>query len=58
MKKLYDMQINEINNIVVSLHPVQRNEIISEYQIFIKLIILWYLLKSAFRLILTWITGK
>ncbi len=58
MKKLYDMQINEINNIVVSLHPVQRTEIISEYQIFIKLIILWYLLKSAFRLILTWITGK
>jgi hypothetical protein len=35
MKKLYDMQINEINNIVVSLHPVQRTEIISEYQIFI-----------------------
>jgi hypothetical protein len=58
MKKLYDMQINEINNIVVYLHPVQRTEIISEYQIFIKLIILWYLLKSAFRLILTWITGK
>lgn len=58
MKKLYDMQINEINNIVVSLHPVQRTEIISEYQIFIKLIILWYLLKSAFWLILTWITGK
>jgi hypothetical protein len=52
------MQINEINNIVVSLHPVQRIEIISEYQIFIILIILWYLLKSAFRLILTRIAGK